>query len=405
MLEQSIGCEQWMEKENCLTTGQLAKRTGITVRTLRYYDQIGLLSPGGHRTGSIRLYNMKDMERLQRIQMLKYLGLSLQTIMDILDAESPSNGEIRHSLQAQLDVLQKKIAHTEHVVHAIRDAMEMSAYGSDWNHLADVIQTVQSEQNWGEQYRTANRLQTRIHLYDKYSTNPQGWHRWIFEQLEVQPGAHILELGCGDGTFWIRNAERIPSSWRITLTDMSSGMVEEARCRLGSNNPQFKFLSVDAQQIPFHEEQFDMVIANNMLYHVPDIPRAIREMHRILKQGGIVCTSTMSTQHLQEVEHLAVSFDPELHVLDHAIKRFHLDNGGDLLSSCFSDLRLLRYEDCLLVDEAEPLIEYIISTPMNARERLVGAAIDKFRDHVNRLLQQNGTLEMTKENGIFLGRK
>lgn len=186
---------------------------------------------------------------------------------------------------------------------------------------------------------------------------------------------------------------------------MSSGMVEEARCRLGSNNPQFKFLSVDAQQIPFHEEQFDMVIANNMLYHVPDIPRAIREMHRILKQGGIVCTSTMSTQHLQEVEHLAVSFDPELHVLDHAIKRFHLDNGGDLLSSCFSDLRLLRYEDCLLVDEAEPLIEYIISTPMNARERLVGAAIDKFRDHVNRLLQQNGTLEMTKENGIFLGRK
>ncbi|KYG95075.1 hypothetical protein AZE31_14870 [Paenibacillus polymyxa] len=116
---------------------------------------------------------MKDMERLQRIQMLKYLGLSLQKIMDILDAESPSNGEIRHSLQAQLDVLQKKIAHTEHVVHAIRDAMEMSAYGSDWNHLADVIQTVQSEQNWGEQYRTANRLQTRIHLYDKYSTNPQ----------------------------------------------------------------------------------------------------------------------------------------------------------------------------------------------------------------------------------------
>lgn len=348
---------------------------------------------------------MRDLERLQRIQMLKYLGLSLQKIKDILDAESLSDGNIRHSLQAQLDVLQKKIAHTEHVVHAIRDAMETSAYGSNWNLLADVIQTVQSEKNWGEQYRTATRLQTRIHLYDSYSTNPQGWHRWIFEQLEVQPEAHILELGCGDGTFWIRNAERIPSSWRITLTDTSSGMVEEARCRLGSNNSQFKFLSVDAQQIPFHEEQFDMVIANNMLYHVPDIPRAIREMHRILKQGGIVCTSTMSTRHLQEVEHLAVSFDPELLVLDHAINRFHLDNGEDLLSSCFSDLRLLRYEDCLLVDEAEPLIEYIISTPMNARERLVGAAIDKFRDHVNRLLQQNGTLKMTKENGIFLGRK
>ncbi|WDZ55258.1 MerR family transcriptional regulator [Paenibacillus polymyxa] len=394
-----------MNKENYLTTGQLAKRTGITVRTLRYYDQIGLLSPEGHHTGSTRSYNMKDLERLQRIQMLKYLGLSLQKIKAILDAESLSNLDIRHSLQAQLDVLQRKIAHTEHVVHAIRDAMQMSTYGSNWDHLADVIQTVQSEKNWGEQYRTANRLQTRIHLYDKYSTNPQGWHRWIFEQLEVQPEAHILELGCGDGTFWLRNAERIPSNWRITLTDMSSGMVEEARCRLGNNHSQFKFLSVDAQQIPFHDEQFDMVIANNMLYHVLDIPRAIREMHRVLKQGGIVCTSTMSLQHLQEVEHLGVSFDPDLHVLDDAIKRFHLGNGGDLLSSCFSDLRLLRYDDRLLIDEAEPLIEYMISTPMNARERLVGAAIDKFRAHINRLLQQNGVLEMTKENGIFLGRK
>jgi ubiquinone/menaquinone biosynthesis C-methylase UbiE len=405
MLVPLIGCEETMNKEIYLTTGQLARRTGITVRTLRYYDQIGLLIPEDHRTGSRRSYNKKDLERLQQIQTLKYLGLSLQEIQDILDAESLSLGEIRHSLQAQLDVLQRKITHTEHVVHAIRDAMELSGNGADWNHLADVIQTIHSEQNWGAQYRTANRLQTRIHLYDKFSTNPQGWHSWVFEQLEVQPGAHILELGCGDGSFWIRNAERIPGSWRITLTDLSSGMMEEARSRLGSNHSQFKFLSVDAQQIPFHDEQFDMVIANNMLYHVPDIPSAIREMHRVLKRGGIVCTSTMSTQHLQEVEHLAVSFDPDLHVLDQAIKRFHLGNGGELLSSCFSDLQLLRYEDRLLINEAEPLIEYMISTPMNARELLVGDVIDKFRDHINRLLQQSGALEMTKENGIFLGRK
>jgi hypothetical protein len=58
-----------------------------------------------------------------------------------------------------------------------------------------------------------------------------------------------------------------------------------------------------------------------------------------------------------------------------------------------------------LINEAEPLIEYMISTPMNARELLVGDVIDKFRDHINRLLQQSGALEMTKENGIFLGRK
>lgn len=81
-----------MYKENYLTTGQLAKRTGITVRTLRYYDQIGLLIPENHHAGSIRSYNMKDLEKLQQIQTLKYLGLSLQEIKDILDAESLSIG-------------------------------------------------------------------------------------------------------------------------------------------------------------------------------------------------------------------------------------------------------------------------------------------------------------------------
>ncbi|WP_223264179.1 class I SAM-dependent methyltransferase [Paenibacillus sp. IHB B 3084] len=248
-------------------------------------------------------------------------------------------------------------------------------------------------------------MQARINLYDKFSTNPQGWHRWVFDQLEVTPEAHILELGCGDGTFWLRNAERIPNSWRITLTDISSGMVEEARCRLGSSNAMFKFLSADAQQLPFHEEQFDVVLANNMLYHVSDISRAIEEMHRVLKPGGLVCTSTMSTQHLQELEDLAASFDPDLRVLDQAIHRFHLGNGMDLLSSCFSNLLLLHYDDRLMVDKAEPLIDYMISTPMNARERLVGKAIDMFRIHVNQNLKQTGVLQLTKENGIFLGRK
>ncbi|MBE0337914.1 methyltransferase domain-containing protein [Paenibacillus sp. 23TSA30-6] len=397
--------ENLLSKGDYLSTGQLAKSTGMTLRTLRYYDQIGLLTPEDHHSGSARKYTVKEVKRLQRIQTLKYVGLSLQEIKDILNAELISDGDIKHSLEAQLDILQKKIAHTEHIVHAIRKALEKLADGSDLDRFAELIQAVQKEENWGDQYRTATRLQARINLYDKFSTNPQGWHRWVFDQLEVTPEAHILELGCGDGTFWLRNAERIPNSWRITLTDISSGMVEEARCRLGSSNAMFKFLSADAQQLPFHEEQFDVVLANNMLYHVSDISRAIEEMHRVLKPGGLVCTSTMSTQHLQELEDLAASFDPDLRVLDQAIHRFHLGNGMDLLSSCFSNLLLLHYDDRLMVDKAEPLIDYMISTPMNARERLVGKAIDMFRIHVNQNLKQTGVLQLTKENGIFLGRK
>lgn len=388
-----------------LTTGELARRTGITLRTLRYYDQIGLLAPHEHLPGDSRKYTLGNLERLQRIQTLKYIGLPLEEIKDILHQESLSEAGMRRSLEAQLDVLQQKIAHAEHLVQAIRETLGSLGNETDWSHIEGLIRAVQTEENWGEQYRTSTRLQTRTHLYDKFSTNPLGWHRWLFDRLELAPDARILEVGCGDGTFWLRNADRIPAGWRVTLTDLSNGMVEAARSRLGHEPSRFVFLPADVGRLPFHEEQFDLVLANNMLYHVADLPLAVAEIHRVLKPGGMLCASTMSTRHLQELEDLAASFDPDLHVLDPAIFRFHFDNGAAYLSPYFTDLRLLQYQDQLLVHEAEPLIEYMTSTPMNAREKLIGPALERFRDHVERLLQQAGSLRMTKENGTFTGRK
>ncbi len=389
-------------------------QTGITLRTLRYYDQIGLLTPvDRHEASSARRYSKENLNRLQKIQTLKYAGMSLQEIQEVLSEDSAAGRDFRSSLQAQVEVLRRKIAHEENIIQAIRkvlDPVPGEPPGEnpvpDPDRLLEIIQAVQFEQRGVEQYRTAARLQTRRHLYDRFSMNPHGWHRWVFEQLEPRPRATILELGCGDGTLWERNADRIPEDWRITLSDVSSGMIDEALRRIGAERPQFKFLTADAQRIPFHEEQFDLVIANNLLYHVPDLPAAIREIHRVLKPGGLLYASTMSQAHLRELEQLAVSFDPGMHVLDDAIDRFHFGNGEERLFPVFQDVRLLRYEDRLIVTEAEALIDYVVSTPMNARLLLAGTVMEKFRKHVEHALQQNkGVIEMTKENGMFIGRK
>ncbi|MFC4102575.1 MerR family transcriptional regulator [Paenibacillus xanthanilyticus] len=388
------------------TTGQLAKRTGLTLRTLRYYDQIGLLRPDKDQIGAARRYNVNDLGRLQQIQTLKYVGLSLEEIGQLLAGEADSGLEMRDSLRAQLDVLRQKIVHAENVVKAIRRALtDGDGLGErGWMHLAEIIQAVQTEQSWGEQYRSAGRLQSRIHLYDRFSTNRHGWHRWVFEQLGTERNVHVLEVGCGDGSLWLRNADRIPASWRITLTDISQGMLEEARNRL-QGLPQFKFLLADAQDIPFHDEQFDKVIANNMLYHVRNIPQAIQEIHRVLKKGGQCCATTMSLRHLQEVERLGTEFDPAMEVLDRVLERFHLDNAADQLAPFFDEVQQLDYEDSLTITEAEPLIDYIISTPMNARSRLQGASLERFRAYVGQRLEKEGPLRVTKENGMYKGRK
>jgi DNA-binding transcriptional MerR regulator len=68
-----------------LRVGELAKRTGITVRTLHHYDKIGLLCPSGRSEGGYRLYGRDDVARLHGIQTLRRLGLSLADVAQLLD--------------------------------------------------------------------------------------------------------------------------------------------------------------------------------------------------------------------------------------------------------------------------------------------------------------------------------
>ncbi|AEI39392.1 MerR family transcriptional regulator [Paenibacillus mucilaginosus] len=391
-----------------LTTGQIAKRTGLTLRTLRYYDAIGLLKPAHHDDTAARLYSREDLIRLQRIQTLKYIGLSLAEIAQILSRDTLPEQDLRASLRMQKELMRKKMAHMQYVTKAIDEALTMLEGGEQevgWDELTAMIQTVHTEKDWGEQYRSAARLQARMALYDRYSANGTGWHRWFFSRLPEEGGLKVLELGCGDGALWERSRERIPQDWSVTLTDLSPGMLEEARSRLAGVPGRFRFLAADAEEIPFHDGEFDIVIANHMLYHVMDIPRAAAEMHRVLKPGGRLYASTMSLRHLREVEELAKAFDPQIEVLDPVLERFHLENGAAHLSPPFRTVECIRYDDHLLVDEAEPLIAYITSTPMNAKERLVGEALQRFRSELKARLEREGSLYITKDTGFFLAVK
>ncbi|SEG24856.1 MerR family transcriptional regulator [Paenibacillus sp. UNC499MF] len=76
--------------------GDLAKLTGLTVRTLRYYDQIGLFSPSAQTESGHRLYSEPDLSRLHQILSLKELGLSLEEIGSVLTGGQISPLEIVH---------------------------------------------------------------------------------------------------------------------------------------------------------------------------------------------------------------------------------------------------------------------------------------------------------------------
>ena len=250
-----------------------------------------------------------------------------------------------------------------------------------------------------DQYKDATNLNARVLIHQRFSTNPYGWMNWIFDTLLKLPAdAKILELGCGHGLLWKENATRIPSIWDITLSDLSSGMLDSAWRNLVVTGRNFKFKEIDAQSIPFEDEMFDAVIANHMLYHVPDRAKVIAEIKRVLKPGGHLIATTVGDHHLKEI----TDWFRQLHkseVWDSFANLFMLENGLAQLKPFFPNVTVSRYEDSLHVTELEPLVAYFRSG-VRAGE-LSEDEFAKLGTDLKKELQEKGRIFITKDSGLF----
>ena len=247
-----------------------------------------------------------------------------------------------------------------------------------------------------EQYRDASNLLARADLHTRFSTNTYGWQRWVFDHFSMPAGARVLEVGCGPGLLWSENRERIPADWAITLADLSVGMIEQAQRALGSEAARFQFMVLDVQAIPFPDASFDAVVANPMLYHVPDIARALVEIRRVLRPGGQFFAATNGQGHLAEIHELRRRFDPGL---DSWQSSFTLENGPSWLAPYFDHTVVDRYDDALAVTEAAPLIAYALSHA--ASGNLSAARRADFERMVVEELAARGTIHITKDSGLL----
>ena len=249
-----------------------------------------------------------------------------------------------------------------------------------------------------EQYKDASNFSARVRLHARFSTNKGGWNRWMFDQFQIAPGSRILELGCGPGLLWLSNRDRIPNDWQITLSDFSAGMLQEAQQHLSQSQQHFTFQVIDAQAIPLDDASLDVMIANHMLYHVPDRARALAEVRRVLKPDGRLYASTIGDTHTHEINDLVSRVaSPFPHRMESY--SFTLENGAEQLAHWFASVTLSRYEDALVVTEAGPLIDYILSG--RAKALFVGEKLQRLRDVVDQELAAHGAIFISKDSGLF----
>lgn len=131
---------------------KFAELTGVTVRTLHHYDRLGLLRP--HRTSSgYRLYGQRELERLEQIVALKFIGIPLKEIKAMLERNSSRLGD---ALRRQRAVLEEKRRLLERAIQAISQAEQSLAEGkrADPTILRKIIEVIemQSNSNWTDKY-------------------------------------------------------------------------------------------------------------------------------------------------------------------------------------------------------------------------------------------------------------
>ncbi len=254
-----------------------------------------------------------------------------------------------------------------------------------------------------QQYQTSANLDARIALHTRFSINPYPWMRWLFDHLTFPLVCRVLELGAGTGALWLTNQDRIPTDWDITLSDFSSGMLAQARAALSVVAHPFAFGVVDAQAIPYADGAFNAVIANHMLYHVPNLPLALAEVRRVLKPGGMLITSTVGERAMTELWTLVQPFRPGLCEQVHALTaNFNLENGAAQLATYFKEIERFDYEDGLIVTEVEPLLAYILSSQTLQKQPLSQAERLALQSEITARMAAEGAIHITKAAGVFV---
>ena len=383
------------------SSGEFARMAQITVRTVRYYDKQNILKPSLVTQAGARFYTEEDFARLQQIMLLKYLGFSLEDIRELTVNDSDYS-YLEHSLEQQQNLVRDRIEQLQLVEQAIGETVTeiRQQQNVDWNRMRELIHLTGMENSLKAQYRNSTNISARIRLHRLFSSNKQGWFPWIYEQCQITEGMKILELGCGNGRLWRENKAKLPADCEIILSDISEGMIRDVRREQSLQDDRFSFAAFDCHAIPYEDASFDLVIANHVLFYCKDVDRVCSEVGRVLKPGGRFVCGTYGVAHMQEVSRLVTQFDDRITLSgENLYEHFGKENGAQALAPYFAEVDWQQYEDALIVTQAEPLIEYVLSCHGNQNQYIL-EKYNKFRKYVEGQIRNGYTI--TKDAGIFI---
>ncbi len=256
-------------------------------------------------------------------------------------------------------------------------------------------------------YSSENALRTRQDIHDQFSLPAIDYPQWALSNVSWRGDERVLDVGCGPGRWFAPLIESLPAV-EYTGVDLFPVMVV--------GHPQHdRLVQADAAYLPFAAQQFDVVMANHMLFHVDDPEKAVVECARVLKPDGFLMATTNSVTTMPQLQTLirraiTLLMPPgatAMHIPAHHTDNFTLESGTRLLARHF--YAVVRYDlpGTLVFPAVEPVIAYLESTRMVRETELpTGVNWDDVmlivREQVNRVIDHFGQLEVQKLSGLLV---
>ena len=389
------------------TAGELAKKLGISARTVRFYDEKGILCPVNYSEQGYRIYDETSVEKLQKILMLRFLDFSLEQIGDMVEE---GNLDVRQSLKEQEKLLLQRIEHLERILEAVRQAQVLD---DDllWEKLRRIIEITQEREFVIEQYQNEENLNKRINIHE-YSTAEMGFYPWMLEKLHLEPGMRILEIGCGNAAFWKAVAPCLPEKLEIHLTDYSEGMLEGAEKTVAEiqkafPEKQFKFLFAkkDAENFAYSPAGFDRIMANHMLHHMKKEkrPGLYQAIWKLLKKDGIFSCSMIGKEHNRELHKIVKKFYPQIKIPSESFD-ISLETAVEELQQFFPKIEWWQQDNDLLVPDVRMVYDYVSSYSKEAAE-ILKKDKENFLKRIEQEKNAEGLIYIHKATGVVVCRK
>ncbi len=265
---------------------------------------------------------------------------------------------------------------------------------------------VNDPENVRHHYQTADALRVRQEIHDTYTVPKVDFVDWAINGINWRGDESVLDVGCGAGNYY-GNLREIEPNVQYQGLDFSPGM-------LMKHPATHSLVLASATHIPYGNDQFDIIMANHMLYHVPNIDEAIVEFRRVLKPSGVVMVATNSIQNMPELQVLmrrailllTRAGGTQIQPPKPASDWFALENGSRQLARHFYAIVRHDLPSKLIFSEIDPIMDYLEST-RGMREPQLPEDVDWddmmmiMRQQITHLVNHLGELVVNKLNGVI----